>query len=137
MVEFLRDQVSLLLALPQQQCFLIKQCRAACPAFPSETEHNENNHQNQQAGQYCDNQILALICSIDGTKQFLALLHLQPANSGPNIVQQQLAIFGFNLGAGNKPQPISEAEAVHIFNTKQELEAAPKKRVSVDYEICD
>jgi transcription termination/antitermination protein NusG len=45
-------------------------------------------------------------------------------------------VTGF-LGAGSKPQPISEAEAARILNTKQELDAAPKKRVSVDYEIGD
>ena len=45
-------------------------------------------------------------------------------------------VTGF-LGAGGKPQPITEAEAARILNTKEQLDAAPKKRVSVDYEIGD
>ena len=53
-----------------------------------------------------------------------------------HLVKNTAKVTGF-LGAGNKPQPISEAEAARILNTKQEMEAAPKKRVSVDYEIGD
>jgi transcriptional antiterminator NusG len=53
-----------------------------------------------------------------------------------HLVKNTAKVTGF-LGAGNKPQPITEAEAARILNTKQELEAAPKKRVSVDYEIGD
>ena len=53
-----------------------------------------------------------------------------------HLVKNTPKVTGF-LGAGNKPQPITEAEAARILNTKQELEAAPKKRVSVDYEIGD
>jgi transcriptional antiterminator NusG len=36
-----------------------------------------------------------------------------------------------------KPQAISEAEASRILNTKEEAAAAPKARVSVDYDIGD
>ena len=53
-----------------------------------------------------------------------------------HLVKNTPKVTGF-LGAGNKPQPITESEAARILNTKQELEAAPKKRVSVDYEIGD
>ena len=41
------------------------------------------------------------------------------------------------LGSSGKPQPISEAEAARILNTKEAAAAAPKTRISVDYEIGD
>ena len=42
------------------------------------------------------------------------------------------------LGASGKPQPISEAEAARILNTKAEAAAAaPKTKVKVDFEIGD
>ena len=53
-----------------------------------------------------------------------------------HLVKNTPKVTGF-LGAGSKPQPITEAEAARILNTKEELAAAPKKRVSVDYEIGD
>jgi transcription termination/antitermination protein NusG len=53
-----------------------------------------------------------------------------------HLIKNTPKVTGF-LGANNKPQPISEAEAARILNTKQELEAAPKKRVTVEYEIGD
>jgi transcription termination/antitermination protein NusG len=53
-----------------------------------------------------------------------------------HLVKNTPKVTGF-LGANNKPQPISEAEAARILNTKEELAAAPKKRVAVDYEIGD
>jgi transcription termination/antitermination protein NusG len=53
-----------------------------------------------------------------------------------HLVKNTPKVTGF-LGANNKPQPISEAEASRILNTKEQLEAAPKKRVTVDYEIGD
>ena len=53
-----------------------------------------------------------------------------------HLIKNTPKVTGF-LGAGNKPQPISEAEAARILNTKEELAAAPKKRVAVDYEIGD
>ena len=46
-------------------------------------------------------------------------------------------VTGF-LGSSGKPQPISEADAARILNTKDEAAAAaPKAKVSVDYEIGD
>jgi transcription termination/antitermination protein NusG len=51
-----------------------------------------------------------------------------------HLIKNTPKVTGF-LGANNKPQPISEAEAARILNTKEELAAAPKKRVTVDYEI--
>jgi transcriptional antiterminator NusG len=53
-----------------------------------------------------------------------------------HLVKNTPKVTGF-LGANNKPQPITEAEAARILNTKDELAAAPKKRVAVDYEIGD
>jgi transcription termination/antitermination protein NusG len=53
-----------------------------------------------------------------------------------HLIKNTPKVTGF-LGANNKPQPISEAEAARILNTKEELAAAPKKRVTVDYEIGD
>jgi transcription termination/antitermination protein NusG len=53
-----------------------------------------------------------------------------------HVVKNTPKVTGF-LGAMGKPQAISETEAARILNTKEELAAAPKKRVSVDYEIGD
>lgn len=53
-----------------------------------------------------------------------------------HLVKNTPKVTGF-LGGNGKPQAISEAEAARILNTKEELEAAPKKRISVDYEIGD
>jgi len=53
-----------------------------------------------------------------------------------HLVKNTPKVSGF-LGSSGKPQPISEAEAARILNTKEELEAAPKKRITVDYEIGD
>jgi len=53
-----------------------------------------------------------------------------------HLVKNTPKVSGF-LGSSGKPQAISEAEAARILNTKQEMESAPKKRMSVDYEIGD
>src|SRR4028119_2386816 len=54
-----------------------------------------------------------------------------------HLVKNTPKVTGF-LGSGGKPQPISEAEAARILNTKEEAaSAAPKTRISVDYEIGD
>jgi transcription termination/antitermination protein NusG len=45
-------------------------------------------------------------------------------------------VTGF-LGAGSKPQPISEREAARYFGGVAEAKAAPKTQVSVDYDIGD
>ncbi|MEQ9661152.1 MAG: transcription termination/antitermination protein NusG, partial [Parasphingopyxis sp.] len=39
--------------------------------------------------------------------------------------------------SSGKPQPISEAEAARILNTKEEAASQPKQRIDVDYEIGD
>ncbi|ODP36662.1 transcription termination/antitermination protein NusG [Sphingomonas turrisvirgatae] len=53
-----------------------------------------------------------------------------------HLVKNTPKVTGF-LGSSGKPQPISEAEAARILNTKEEAAAAPKHQVKVDYEIGD
>lgn len=53
-----------------------------------------------------------------------------------HLVKNTPKVTGF-LGAMGKPQAISEAEAARILNTKEEAAAAPKQKVSVDYDIGD
>ncbi len=53
-----------------------------------------------------------------------------------HLVKNTPKVTGF-LGSSGKPQPISEAEAARILNTKEEAAAAPKTKVSVDYDIGD
>ena len=54
-----------------------------------------------------------------------------------HLVKNTPKVTGF-LGVSGKPQPISEAEAARILNTKDEAAAsAPKTRIKVDYEIGD
>lgn len=54
-----------------------------------------------------------------------------------HLVKNTPKVTGF-LGASGKPQPISEAEAARILNTKAEAEAAaPKTRKKVSFEIGD
>ena len=53
-----------------------------------------------------------------------------------HLVKNTPKVTGF-LGSMGKPQPISEAEAARILNTKEEAAAAPKQQIKVDYEIGD
>ena len=54
-----------------------------------------------------------------------------------HLIKNTPKVTGF-LGASGKPQPITEAEAARILNTKDEAAAAaPKAKISVDYEIGD
>ncbi|AYJ87309.1 transcription termination/antitermination protein NusG [Sphingomonas paeninsulae] len=53
-----------------------------------------------------------------------------------HLVKNTPKVTGF-LGAMGKPQPISEAEAARILNTREEAAAAPKTKIKVDYEIGD
>ena len=53
------------------------------------------------------------------------------------LVKHTPKVTGF-LGGGHKPQPISEAEAARILNTKAEADAAaPKAKKKVSFEIGD
>ncbi len=53
-----------------------------------------------------------------------------------HLVRNTPKVSGF-LGAGGKPQPISDREAARYFGNKEEMAAIPKKQVSVEYEIGD
>jgi len=54
-----------------------------------------------------------------------------------HLVKNTPKVTGF-LGASGKPQPISDAEAARILNTKEEAAAAaPKTKIKVDFEIGD
>ncbi len=53
-----------------------------------------------------------------------------------HLVKNTPKVTGF-LGAGSKPQPISEREAARYFGGVAEAKAAPKHQVSIDYEIGD
>ena len=63
------------------------------------------------------------------------LAKLEMTDDVYHVVKNTPKVTGF-LGA-TKPQPISEGEAARILNTKEEAANAPKKKVSVDYEIGD
>lgn len=53
-----------------------------------------------------------------------------------HLVKNTPKVTGF-LGNNNKPQAISEKEAARYFGGVEESKAAPKKDVTVDYEIGD
>ena len=53
-----------------------------------------------------------------------------------HLVKNTPKVTGF-LGSMGKPQAISETEAARYFGARKEAEAAPKHKVSVDYEIGD
>jgi transcription termination/antitermination protein NusG len=53
-----------------------------------------------------------------------------------HLVKNTPKVTGF-LGAGGKPQPISESDAARYFGAAEEAKAAPKRQVVVDYEIGD
>ena len=53
-----------------------------------------------------------------------------------HLVKNTPKVTGF-LGSSGKPQPISDAEAARMLNSKEETAAAPKTKIKVDYEIGD
>ena len=53
-----------------------------------------------------------------------------------HLIKNTPKVTGF-LGFSGKPQPISEAEAARMLNTKDEAAARPKQEIRVDYEIGD
>ena len=53
-----------------------------------------------------------------------------------HLIKNQPKVTGF-LGSSGKPQANSEAEAARILNTREEAAAAPKQKITVDYEIGD
>jgi transcription termination/antitermination protein NusG len=65
----------------------------------------------------------------------LAKLHMN--DDVYHLVRNTPKVTGF-LGSNGKPQPISEAEAARILNTKEEAAtAAPKAKMKVDFDIGD
>jgi transcriptional antiterminator NusG len=65
------------------------------------------------------------------------LARLQMNDDVYHLVKNTPKVTGF-LGPNGKPQPITEAEAARILNTKDEAAAAaPKQKISLDYEIGD
>jgi transcriptional antiterminator NusG len=65
------------------------------------------------------------------------LAKLQMSDDVYHLVKNTPKVTGF-LGSSGKPQPISDAEAARILNTKDEAAAAaPKQKINVDYEIGD
>jgi transcriptional antiterminator NusG len=65
----------------------------------------------------------------------LAKLHMN--DDVYHLVRNTPKVTGF-LGTNNKPQPISDAEANRILNTKEEqATAAPKQKIKVDFDIGD
>ncbi len=53
-----------------------------------------------------------------------------------HLVKNTPKVTGF-LGPNGKPQAISEREAARYFGARDEAAAAPRREVSVDYEIGD
>ncbi len=53
-----------------------------------------------------------------------------------HLVKNTAKVTGF-LGSSGKPQPISEGEAARYFGAREQAAAAPRQKVSVDYEIGD
>src|SRR3990167_10130522 len=53
-----------------------------------------------------------------------------------HLVKNTPKVTGF-LGAGNKPQPISEREAARYFGGVEAAKSAPKREIQVDYDIGD
>jgi transcriptional antiterminator NusG len=65
------------------------------------------------------------------------LAKLEMSDQVYHLVKNTPKVTGF-LGSSGKPQPISEAEAARILNTKEEAAtAAPKTKIKVDFEIGD
>ena len=53
-----------------------------------------------------------------------------------HLVKNTPKVTGF-LGLNGKPQPIPDAQANRMLDTKDETADAPKQKISVDYEIGD
>jgi transcription termination/antitermination protein NusG len=64
------------------------------------------------------------------------LAKLQLTDDVYHLVKNTPKVTGF-LGAGSKPQPISEREAARYFGGVAEAQAAPKQQINVDYDIGD
>ncbi|WP_315759905.1 transcription termination/antitermination protein NusG [Sphingomonas sp. Y38-1Y] len=64
------------------------------------------------------------------------LAKLQLNDDVYHLVKNTPKVTGF-LGSSGKPQPVSDAEAARMLNSKEEAAAAPKQKIKVDFEIGD
>ena len=65
------------------------------------------------------------------------LAKLEMTDQVYHLVKNTPKVTGF-LGPGGKPQPIPDAQAARMLDTKDEAAAAgPKAKINVDYEIGD
>jgi transcription termination/antitermination protein NusG len=64
------------------------------------------------------------------------LAKLEMTDQVYHLVKNTPKVTGF-LGSSGKPQPIPDAEAARMLNTKEETAAQPKQQIKVDYEIGD
>jgi transcription termination/antitermination protein NusG len=65
------------------------------------------------------------------------LIKMEMTDDTWHLVKNTPKVTGF-LGPGGKPQPIPDAQAARMLDTKDEAAAAgPKAKISVDYEIGD
>ena len=64
------------------------------------------------------------------------LVEMNMTDHAWHVVKNTPKVTGF-LGSMGKPQPISEAEAARMLNSKEQAAAAPKQKMKVDYEIGD
>lgn len=64
------------------------------------------------------------------------LAKLEMSDQVYHLVKNTPKVTGF-LGPNGKPQPIADAEAARMLNTKDEAAAAPKNKIKVDFEIGD
>ena len=76
---------------------------------------------------------------VESERKFMpgyVLAQLEMNDDVYHLVKNTPKVTGF-LGSSGKPQPITEAEAARILNTKEEAAAAPKQKIKVDFEIGD
>jgi transcriptional antiterminator NusG len=81
----------------------------------------------------------ALVEQIEVPTEFMPGYVLAKLNMNDDVyhlVKNTPKVTGF-LGSMGKPQPISEAEAARMLNSKEEAAAAPKTKIKIDYEIGD
>jgi hypothetical protein len=72
----------------------------------------------------------------DLTQETMVVACRQPLPDDGEAARAFLKVTGF-LGSGAKPQPISERDAARYFGGVEEAKNAPKREISVDYEIGD
>ena len=76
---------------------------------------------------------------VDAERKFFpgyVLVKMKLTDEAFHLIKNTPKVTGF-LGAGGKPQPISEREAARYFGGVEEAKAAPKREIHVDYEIGD